>query len=120
MLKTEYEILSYIRENPNCQWLDVVNAFDPRSCCNVTNKLLLCLLENGLVETAPPGHNPPLCRVELPPQAVRALAKYEQQCKNAQEERQRRKEELVFNAKISLVSAAVGGAISLLSVLISG
>lgn len=120
MLTTEYEILSYVREHQDCTWIEVLNAFDPKSSCNSTDAILRCLCQEGLLVHTPPGAKTPEGRVHIPPQAIRALAKYEQQCKNAEEERKRRKKELAFNAAISVISALAGGAISIVSVLISG
>ena len=114
MLKTEYEILSYIRKHPNCQWTEILNALDPQNACNDTNRILSYLLEANQIEIDLPN-TPPICRVDLPPHTLQSLLQYEDQCakaaEEAEEERQRRKEERRFTAKISLMIAAVGGAI---------
>lgn len=120
MLKIEYDLLSYVLEHQDCTWVEVLNAFDPKSSCNSTDALLKCLCQEGLLIHTPPSKKPPEVRVHIPPQAIRALAQYEQQCKNTEEERKRRKKELAFNAAISVVSALAGGAISIVSVLIAG
>lgn len=119
MLKIEYDLLAYVHAHPSCQWSDVLNAFDPQSSCNSIDSLLRCLLQEGLLQVKA-GETPPLCRVSLPPQAVRALSAYQQKCQEEAESKRQRREDQLFTLKVSLASAAVGGAISLLSALIAG
>lgn len=118
MLKFEYECINYIRAQPSCRWIDIINAFAPQSDYSSIHQLLECMLQDGLIRIKP-SDKPPLCLIKLPPKAFRELAKYEQQRREAEEERKQRKNELLLNAVVSLMSAIVGATISLVSVLIA-
>ena len=107
MLKIEYDLLVYVQEHPSCQWSDVLNAFDPQSSCNSIDSLLRCLLQEGLLQVKA-GETPPLCRVTLPPLAIRALSAYQQKRQEEAEYQRQRREDKLFTLKLSLTSAVVG------------
>lgn len=115
MLKTEYEILSYIRKHPNCQWTEILNALDPQNACNDTNRILSYLLEANQIEIDLPN-TPPIRRVDLPPHTLQSLLRYEDRCakaaEEAEEERQRRKEERRFGGAIGFFGTVIGSLVS--------
>jgi len=115
MLDIEYEILLHIKEHSNCSWTDVVNRFDPKTNCNLTDGLLYCLLDAHLIETV--GGKPPLCSLRLTNRAWRAMASYEQSQKEKKAQQRQRRKDHIATALVSIVSAVVGGIIGLLHLL---
>lgn len=117
MLDIEYQILKMIHEKHDCSWIDVLNAFDPRSQCNITQSILKCLLDAGLLHSSYPA-DPESGLVYLDKKAVHAmLLEEESRRKEADRERKQRKErrqDKIVSVATALISAAVGSVIPLL------
>ena len=86
MLRTEYEMLTFIHQNPGCSWTDVLNGFDPEHKCQVTNAVMNCLLEQRMISIFPPTAKPPVCAVRLSPSSVHLILLYEEEQQKQAEE----------------------------------
>lgn len=85
MTHKEIELLTYIQENLEPSWAEIINAFDPANHATETNALLRKALEDELISVCPHNGRPPWCHVKLSPKGVAALlAKDEQQDKRNQ------------------------------------
>lgn len=106
MLDIEYQILLTIQKTPNCQWLDVLNAFKDKDKYNSVDAILGCLVESGLV-VADKIH-PKSNIVRLSKKGILELQRgTEQRDKVANEKREKRKER-IQSAVLAVVSAAFG------------
>lgn len=77
MLRVEYDMLTFIHQHPGCSWVDVLNAFNPESRCRITDAVLNCFLNQGMISVAHPGEKPPACHIRLAPSAVQLILLYE-------------------------------------------
>ena len=77
MLDMEYKLLSYVKENQPCSWVDVLNAVRHDSDdvdVNTLHALLSCCLSpHGWIEKTSKADRPPLCHVRLTPSGETAL-----------------------------------------------
>ena len=112
MLKIEYDLLCFIEAHPSCTWVDVLNAFDPKSSCNAVDGILSCLRKERLLETS---GQPPLCTVRLCSGAYRLLAQYRQQEQERREAAQERRKELELSHIEARKNTLIGGAIGFFS-----
>lgn len=112
MLAVEYDLLKYIHENQPCTWIDVLNHFNPESCCNFTDELLRLLLHENLIATEPPANSPPICSVCLQQRTIRLLAQFEQNQREKEKAAKKNKREKyqdhLFSVFIAFFSAFLG------------
>ena len=117
MLDIEYQIMKMIQGKKDCRWIDVLNTFDPRSQCNITQSILECLLDAGLIHSSCPK-DPVSGLLYLDKNAVHAmLLEDESRRKESDRERKQSKErrqDKIASVVTALVSAVVGSAIPLL------
>lgn len=67
MLDTEYKLLSYIKANQPCAWIDVLNAVrSDEADVNTLHALLSCaIMPHGWIEKTSKTDMSPLCRIRL-------------------------------------------------------
>ena len=112
MLRTEYEMLTFIHQHPGCSWTDVLNGFDPEHKCRVTDAVMDCFLEQGLISISPPAAKPPVCYVRLSPSSVHLILLYEEEQRKQAEEtaklEKRIQERCRWERKSMLISGLIG------------
>ena len=109
MLKIEHEILSYIRDNSGCLWIDVINRFDPQSSCRIIDGLLDSLLDAQLITAS--GNERQFRIVKLTSIAWHELALYQQTQEEDEAKRRQRRNDQFVTAAISIASTVVGAAL---------
>lgn len=76
MLKPEFELLSFVKENQPCTWIDVINCVssDSERDANQLNALLRsCLETHHWIEKTSIAARPPLCTVRMTDTGEHAL-----------------------------------------------
>ena len=116
MLKVEYDILAFVKARSSCTWLDVINEFDPKSACRLTDGLLHFLVEADLLDIHS-GSKAPNCSVRLSHRAWREMASFEHEVKKAADDIRQRRADQRNAAILSLASAIVGALLSCLHLL---
>lgn len=106
MLDIEYQILLTIQKTPNCQWLDVLNAFKDKNKYNSVDAILGCLVESGLVVADKIHPKSGIVKVSKP-SILEIQRETERRDKVANEKREKQKER-IHDAIIALASAAFG------------
>ncbi len=112
MLNIEYEVLVFLRNNPNCKWYEAINAFDPQSQCNITDGILECLYRAKMIQSSDASVSPD-SPIRLTPEGLRATLAHEQATREkAQQERQHR-QEYFMTVFATLAGAVIGALITL-------
>lgn len=122
MLKSEFELLSFVKEHQPCIWSDVINSVSSDSECdkNELNTLLRrCLEAHRWIEKTSAAARPPLCTVRMTDAGDHALfseleALRQDEAKQAKFKHDQRTSSInTVVGILSLIAAVVGVVISL-------